>query len=388
MSSRFLYPILLPSLLFTTSVIFCWGESLESLSKQVLEISLTAAELSKASYILDEFESNTYEAFFGYVEEPDVAIVAKKDGRCYVAFRGTKPNFDDWQQNLNPLSRNVYKDNDVDSDEFCETRKGYADFIDRSIASDGLGTLTECLQSINDDCEDGDEDETSCLVITGHSQGGAMATVASIILHQYNPMLITFGQPPAVDSGCPLIPTTKYYRYVNSITDPESNLLSFDGVVFAPNWISDSVHYGYFLLLGDDSAALKYLGHDQDYTFEVESVLDYSVTTAHNMYGNDNSYYTRVETLLTNYPISINGFDGGVVCEETYKELCESGICNVVEEDEESATTGVCTDPPTQSPSSAPSADDTSSSSTTNHTVTSAARLVMLLSLVCFYCWL
>ena len=73
--------------------------------------------------------------------------------------------------------------------------------------------------------------------------------------------------------------------------------------------------------------------------------------------------------MLNNFPISIRGFGGGVPCEELYKDLCESGMCNV----EEGEYTGLCTDPPTQSPSSSPSlapsaADDSSSGSATNPT--------------------
>lgn len=124
---------------------------------------------------------------------------------------------------------------------------------------------------------------------------------------------------------------------------------------------------GFFLLLGDDPAALKYLGYDQEYTFDVQSYFDYSPSTAHSMYGNSYTYEARVENLLNNFPISIGGFGGGVLCEEVYKELCESGMCNV----EEGEYTGLCTDPPTQSPSASPSlapsaVDDSSSSSTTN----------------------
>lgn len=71
-----------------------------------------------------------------------------------------------------------------------------------------------------------------------------MAAVASVLLHRYNPMLITFGQPPTFDAGCPLIPTTKYYRYVNSIMDHEYDGLYFDAIPFSPTFVSLAVHYG------------------------------------------------------------------------------------------------------------------------------------------------
>ena len=46
---------------------------------------------------------------------------------------------------------------------------------------------------------DAGSDPEDCLVITGHSQGGATATIASILLYDQLPTVVTFGQPPAVD---------------------------------------------------------------------------------------------------------------------------------------------------------------------------------------------
>jgi hypothetical protein len=75
------------------------------LTEQVLQISNVAAELSALAYrnasefaILDAngnitgYEYPDFEEIHFYTEEPDQGIVAKKDGRCYIAFRGTKVN--------------------------------------------------------------------------------------------------------------------------------------------------------------------------------------------------------------------------------------------------------------------------------------------------------
>ena len=35
-----------------------------------------------------------------YTNEPDQAIVARYGGRCYISFRGTEVNADDWSQNI------------------------------------------------------------------------------------------------------------------------------------------------------------------------------------------------------------------------------------------------------------------------------------------------
>lgn len=72
------------------------------LTEQVLQVSNVAAELSAVAYenatkyaILDAngnitgFEHPNFEEIYFYTDEPDQGIVAKKDGRCYIAFRGT-----------------------------------------------------------------------------------------------------------------------------------------------------------------------------------------------------------------------------------------------------------------------------------------------------------
>jgi hypothetical protein len=72
------------------------------LTEQVLQISNVAAALSALAYenattyaILDAngnitgYEHPDFEEISFYTNEPDEAIVAKKDDRCYIAFRGT-----------------------------------------------------------------------------------------------------------------------------------------------------------------------------------------------------------------------------------------------------------------------------------------------------------
>jgi hypothetical protein len=66
------------------------------LTEKLLQISNVAAELSALAYgNASNNASPDYEEINYYTQEPDQAIVAKRDGRCYVAFRGTNANIDE-----------------------------------------------------------------------------------------------------------------------------------------------------------------------------------------------------------------------------------------------------------------------------------------------------
>lgn len=112
------------------------------LDERVLGISLIAANLSALAYATSEdyqqwnvtnettgeyyFNHPDYDFIQFYTEEPDQAIVAKKEGRCYIAFRGTNANIEDWLQNAGLGTAQVFKDNDVESGESCDARGGFA----------------------------------------------------------------------------------------------------------------------------------------------------------------------------------------------------------------------------------------------------------------------
>jgi hypothetical protein len=345
------------------------------LTERVLQISHQAAKLSKLAYEVDIVQwavgvdnaTNTtlyshpdYDEIQFYNEEPDQAIVAKLDGRCYLSFRGTNVNFADWSQNINLGDVNLYKDADP-TQASCEGRAGFADFLNSGPVVQGRKDLQTCYESCVDPMD--------CVVVTGHSQGGATAVHASIVLYSLNPTVVTFGQPPAVDVGCSLIPSQRFFRFVNSkledgeVSDCDSSQCSrvpfdsllvlklvfspytlsslkvgdigFDPVVFSPAFISKSVHYGYFILLGEDTTATKYLGLDQDYTFAPSFFDRQNEIAAHSIGGEPYSYETRVQALLntglstSNFPVSTDGYANGVPCDRAYHELCASERCGL-----------------------------------------------------------
>lgn len=154
-------------------------------------------------------------------------------------------------------------------------------------------------------------------------QGGASAAVASIFTYDLMPTVITFGMPPAAKEGCELIPSERMYRYVNhKKEDDEEGDLGF------VDFFSGSVHYGYYLFVGPDKTAAKFLGIDQNYIFSPDVFLeDINEVPAHEIGGNESySYLARMENLLNTgnengFPVSMDGFADGTVCEVQYREL-------------------------------------------------------------------
>jgi hypothetical protein len=308
------------------------------LDERVLRISSIAADLSALAYAnateieqwavgvnettgLATYDHPDYDEINFYTEEPDQAIVAKKEGRCYLAFRGTNANIGDWLQNAGLGDADIYKDN-IDTgnlEDSCEARGGFADFLSSGPVARGREDLQHCYDS----CEDPDD----CLVITGHSQGGATSSLAAITVFSLNPIVVTFGQPPSLDPDCPFINNTRFYRYVNSLQDAgEEDDIGFDLVVYAPTWISGSVHYGFNILVGEDPTNVFYGGFGDDVEFFPNRVDNKAA--AHSMAGEDYSYQSRIEGLFENLPdIGTDGFVEGTICEDSYMELCQANSC-------------------------------------------------------------
>ena len=86
------------------------------------------------------------------------------------------------------------------------------------------------------DCAKTCENPEDCVVITGHSQGGAIAAVAAVALADLDPYIITFGQPYTLDAPCEKISSERFYRYVNS--EYHARGIEYDPIPFVPAFIS------------------------------------------------------------------------------------------------------------------------------------------------------
>lgn len=348
--SRFFFAAMLLHMLASTAV----AQDEPVLDERVMKLSVEAAKLSALAYDnattyatgVDEngttlYEHPDYEFITFYTDEPDQAIVAKKDGRCYLSFRGTTQDISDWFQNIGLGSVDIYKNNDITSGESCNARGGYADFLFSPLIQQGAADLEACAST----CTDPDD----CVILTGHSQGGAIATLAAILLYSDNPILITYGQPLAVSRGCDLLLSDRIYRYVNSLLleeEGEEPYIAYDPVPLLPAAGQGRGHYGYYLLLGDDTTALKFLGVDgEDSDFAPGAQIS---AVPHTMGGLDPfSYEARVTSLFDNgvFPVNINGFSPDTPCDLDNSLLCSSDDCGLDE---------VCATVPTSAPTMAP----------------------------------
>ena len=181
------------------------------LSKGVMDLTLIAAELSDLVYAVtapNDTQTVDYTSFGYYKEEPDQALTAKtKNGYCFVAFRGTSLTWDDWKQNLEIGNQDICVDV-AGTEKCCTSRIGFFQAYNTTYRHEVEQAVRDCAET----CVDKDE----CVVITGHSQGGAIAAVASLYLVDLNPYVITFGQPPTIEAPCDLIPSARMFRFVNT----------------------------------------------------------------------------------------------------------------------------------------------------------------------------
>mmetsp|Transcript_14406 Transcript_14406/g.20293 ORF Transcript_14406/g.20293 Transcript_14406/m.20293 type:complete len:514 (+) Transcript_14406:48-1589(+) len=291
------------------------------LSEKIMKISRDAAELSSIAYFEKPAEEPTlesmvkhYEDLKLYIHEPDEALVAKKDGYCYGAFRGTTLTSDDWRQNLRLGTEPICADDGV----CCETRQGFFDAYDTPYRAEWEQGMRDCAET----CTNKEE----CVILTGHSQGGAIATVAAVALGDLDPYVITFGQPYTVDAPCEKISSERFYRFINS--EGHARGIEYDPVPFLPGFGADA--FGHTMILSDDFTGVAYVGLDaQDYF----SPLDVTAA-AHSMRGTeeDPGYLDRLNTLMdtrnnNTYPIRNDGYVAGSLCskdKECQSEKCES----------------------------------------------------------------
>lgn len=233
---------------------------------------------------------------FGYYDaEPDQALTAEtSDGHCFVAFRGTSLTFDDWSQNIKMGTQDICI-NIAGTTECCTSRLGFYEAYNTIYRMDVEDQVRQCASS----CKDKDD----CVVITGHSQGGAIAAVAAVFLAELNPYVITFGQPPTLDAPCDLLTTERIYRYVN--TKQTSLGIAYDPVPMAPGLGAD--HFGNMIVLGDDPTGVAFIGLDaQDFLQPYLNGIE-----AHYMTGNGTypGYADRIIALTVpnaTYPIRNN----------------------------------------------------------------------------------
>lgn len=286
------------------------------LSEKVMKLSLDSATLSSEAYS-PQPNVPDFHSVQNFINEPDQAIIARKNGYCFLAFRGTTQTWDDWRQNFRIGTDDVCGKK---SQTCCAVRSGFYDaYFEPNYVSDLEKQVDECVSS----CTNINE----CLVITGHSQGGAVAAVAGVLFSSYNPYVITFGEPPSIEPDCKAISSHRWYRYVNTKESELGDIgISYDPVPFVPGL--GTIVYGHFIILGADKKRVAYIGLDSTSSF---SPLNVAGVESHSMVGSDQypGYKDRISTLISNaksYPIPSQGFAATNYCTED--DECETKNCS------------------------------------------------------------
>ena len=285
-----------------------------SLSQDFLQLTQKAVHLSALAYDSDPISSSSfvsYDTIQVFQDDVDQAVLVSFEGYCMVAFRGTDiSSWGDLYQNFQ-LGNEPVCVNGV----CCNAEKGFHEAYHRSYQVDLETAIRVCASQCN---------ELSCptVVLTGHSQGGAVATIASIYVADLLPILITFGQPPTLDTPCSLVNADRTVRFENSRVGRRGT--TYDPVPYLPY---QAGHFGNQVMLGDDSSGVAFIGQNTEIEFDPWDSENFFAS--HRLTSDNVGYMTRIDSLV-NANIGVlfvrsSGFVDGMVCSQDVE--CDSKLC-------------------------------------------------------------
>lgn len=292
------------------------------LTKSIMDMSYTAGVLSSLAY--NNCETEKIDAcpevgpghkFVSYKDYNDgvndsVIVAETSDGLCFGIFRGTELTVSDWSQNFDPRTEEVCND----EGNCCKSRQGFADAYDADYKDDFEKDLRACAAKCTD--------KNKCVVLGGHSQGGAVATLASIMFDDLDPFVFTFGQPSAIFAPCKFIDAKKSYRYINSVMDEDE--LEHDVVPFSPSLGAGD--FGYMIVISYEHYAVASFGLNAE-PLASKFHMNVSPFLAHTMDDGIIGYVNRIKAIIdfNQYPVETDGWSKGDFCSNGGE--CESGHC-------------------------------------------------------------
>jgi hypothetical protein len=298
------------SIYLSLSLGFAVGTYALEFSEGPVNLSVRAAELSQAAY----YDNITIAGMTRYEDEPDVALTVQEGDVCFGVFRGTTTSLADWMQNINLLTSEVCPSNVTRLGGCCLARAGFVEaYFQTSYFLDFEADMRLCKEQCPG-CE---------VVLTGHSQGGAIAAIAAVSLNDLNPMVITIGEPASIVGECDSIDQSRYFRFINTIVVEIDGIdgLGYDIIPFLYPPGTDQV--GQVLLLGDDDKNVVYY-LDQEW-LDIQ-VAELNVT-AHMTSG----YVDHLKALQASgsFPIGGNGWAKGFVCNQPSECIieCVNHVC-------------------------------------------------------------
>jgi len=315
------------------------------LTQHLLLLSALAGNVTFLSF-LDETRGSRVAAAYDYYRffnaEPSQAVIAASHGYCFVGFRGTILTAPDLLINLLPGFDSVCGTATTAGGEYheqevcCDVRTPFNREFNAPFRRDLERALQECLATHASPCQD----EHGCVVLTGFSQGGAIAGVASLHLTQLNPYVITFGEPASLGKkNCSLARTDKWFRYVNTWNNYLlTGTIGYDYLSVQP-FALDTRQVGHMIVFpskrpfdNSTSSGLAYLGLDPDesvYRMKPISLEAHDIVESTGESVQFHPGYLNHLTFLMNseieFPFVIDGFADGYQC--TQDRECKSGRC-------------------------------------------------------------
>jgi len=280
------------------------------LNLQLMNTVMRAAELD---YMVSNVDCDRDDNFDDGTEsmcvDNNVAIFKEEDGICFVGFRGSQ-GFRDFVDDINPGWSDVCND----QGECCLCRAGFVHSFNTELLKSWIEErISDCMSRCTDD-------NPECLVITGHSLGGAIATVASIAYHHLNPLIITFGETPALLDHCPIIDGKRHFRFVSS--EYRGSGVAYDPIPFYT--IGNGEHHvGEYILISDqDKDRALYLGMNADTAF---SPTWLSQWTVHQLSHYLPAIRNLREVAASSGQVPLDGFRLGTYCTKNIE--CSNGRC-------------------------------------------------------------
>lgn len=270
----------------------------------------------------------------------DDGLLVKDNGQCFFTLQATTNDIGDILDNANRGVKDVCNKDGI----CCPFRAGYVDAWNNDFKDELLADTKECVEAC-----DPYSDEP-CLLIGGHSQGGALANTAFLELKDLTDDYesYTFGAPASLmvqAEDCSPFEPNKFFRFGKGVYKSGGGG-GAAGVAF--DWVptidlrfsggETAYHIGpYIVLSSEDSSNIAYIGMNSNViTLRPFDKLPAPFGLAHFMYTDDNSgYFNLLKLMIAEaeaFPIPINGFDDGMHCsprtEFQSDLLCSSGRCD------------------------------------------------------------
>lgn len=285
------------------------GNAVNPLGARVAPYEMSSDMLDIARIAMDYtglvwWEGLTEDDVTRVFEDPNDRVMIRyhpDQGVCYVSFKGASiRDFDDIRQSY-PM---IFGRDVCGAAGCCSVERG----LHEAYYSDYVAEFEQAVDDCYNNCSG-----TGCrIVITGHSQGAAIAPVAAIALERYNPILLTFGQHLTQRGRCGVLDNLETYLRFTVVCDWRGNgRPSYDAITYQGNPFTQR-HTGTLILLGPDGAAT--LARNRGMTL---------LPIAEPCHSAANFYVPYLRNLE---PGVWDGFEAGAMCSRNVE--CKSMQCN------------------------------------------------------------